>query len=356
MPLTAPCPSCRATLSYPPEYAGRQVRCGNCQNIVTTPGAAEAPPANPFAGVGAPARGPANGAPDPLDFGRAAEPEPAPSPFARGLFVWGNRLVFLGALGAALTVGVTAAVQMLAMDFQDQEAAVLDSWIQTRFPEAEWASKFVNFAILAVYGGCLFLLLSAGLALLGLCLSFFSARGTWVRWLLPPAGLGLGLATLVAVSLPFDLRWVFHHYAREPFDLTEELLSGMTLTVKVVVVGAAALALLAAGCFLLYQAGAARKLGRTLLGVNVLVLYAFLVVVAAGLWGFDLAVSAKAPPLPTDATTMDAWLAHRSLAALCNHVGLLVWIVAALVALAWFFVSGLLLNRAVPRRRRYRSG
>jgi hypothetical protein len=356
MPLTAPCPHCQATLAYPAEYAGRQVRCFNCQKVVTAPGAAPPPAGNPFAGLGAPARGPVLDEverPARARSPRDAEPEPeqAPSPFARGPFVWGNRLVFLGALGLALTVGLTAAVQMLAMDFEEQEFAVLHYWIQTRFPGGEWASTFINFAIFAVYAGCVFVLLWSAVVLLGLCLSFFSARGSWARWLLPPAAFWLGLATLAAVSLPFDLRWVYHHYY-DKSGFTPELHDGMILTVKAVVVAASALALLAAGCFLLYQAGAARKLGRTGLGLNLLALYFFLVLVGAGLWGFDFAVSAQRPTGPVTGGSIDDFIAHRNLCVVCNHVAFLVWSAATLFALVWFFVSGLLLNRAVPRPRR----
>jgi hypothetical protein len=218
-------------------------------------------------------------------------------------------------------------------------------WIQTRYPDGVWDSGTMNFAIFAVVGGCLFLLLAALIVLLGLALSFFSVRGSAWKWLTPVAGILLGLSVVIAAALPFALQIAYRHYVNTYSD--EDLHMGMIFTTRTILISASAVAVLATSCFLLYQFGIVRRLGRRRLGWNVLALLFFVVLSAGLLWALDFVGTRATEDSLTE--NADVRTAHQQHRALFNYVGFLIWCAAAFIGVVWFLISNIFVNRAVPR-------
>jgi hypothetical protein len=282
---------------------------------------------------------------------RPPQVTPAPvvdaSPVRRGLFAWGNHVVWLGTFGLLFTVFVTTLIQFWGLMSEQDMYSILFHWIQTRAPEGEWASSSMNFAIFAVYGGCLFLLLAALVVFIGLLLSFFSVRGSAWKWLTPFAGLLIGLSVVIAVSLPIVLRFVYKHYEGTVGVDAPKLHASTAFTVRTTLISASAAAVLAAGFFLFYQRGIVRKLGHFKLGWNLLGLFFFIVLSAGLLWALDFVGTQATRVTATD--NPEDELAHLQHRALFNYLGFLLWCGAAVVGLIWFLVSNLFVNRAVPR-------
>ena len=66
MPLTIPCPSCKARLKAPENLIGKAVKCPNCQTAIAVkaPAEAPAPPARPPA---PPPKAPRKADPEPVE-------------------------------------------------------------------------------------------------------------------------------------------------------------------------------------------------------------------------------------------------------------------------------------------------
>ncbi|MBY0526081.1 MAG: hypothetical protein K2R98_21985 [Gemmataceae bacterium] len=82
MPVVINCPSCKATLRAPDEWAGKKTRCPKCKSVIDVPAIKKKPPEEDFEEVEVVEEPeekakPASAAGDPFDFdGSAEEPKP----------------------------------------------------------------------------------------------------------------------------------------------------------------------------------------------------------------------------------------------------------------------------------------